>query len=49
MQMELPFLIRAKPEVIRYGLQLAYPRWVYEYERAKLRPKYVRDRRGRFY
>jgi hypothetical protein len=49
MQLELPFRVFAQPEVIRYGLRLAYPRWVYEYERARLKPRYNRDRKGRFY
>jgi hypothetical protein len=51
MQLELPFKqLRARPEVIRGGIRLAYPKWVYEYERAKiLRPRYTRDSRGRFY
>lgn len=49
MQLELPFLVRAQPEVIRYGIKLAYPRWVWEYERARLKPRYVRTKRGRFY
>lgn len=49
MQLDLPFRVYAQPEVIRYGLRLAYPRWVYEYERARLKPRYNRDRKGRFY